>query len=60
VAALNTPQTTPPAAPTGGVPPLISGAGAGATAELLGSADVAKILGVSEADVLATLEKRRP
>jgi len=57
VAALNTPQTTPPAAPTGGVPPLISGAGAGATAELLGSADVAKILGVSEADVLATLEK---
>src|SRR5882724_11762002 len=55
VAALNMPQTTPPAAPTGGVPPLISGAGA--TAELLGSADVAKILGVSEADVLATLEK---
>ena len=32
-------------------------AGAGAMPELLGSADVAKVLGVSEADVLATLEK---
>jgi excisionase family DNA binding protein len=54
MAAMNQPQTTPPVAPTGGVPPVISGAGA---IELLGSADVAKILGVSEADVLATLEK---
>ena len=30
---------------------------AGAMPELLGSADVAKILGVSETDVLASLEK---
>jgi excisionase family DNA binding protein len=55
MAAMNQPQTTPPAAPTGGVPPVISGAGG--MPELLGSADVAKVLGVSEADVLATLEK---
>jgi excisionase family DNA binding protein len=52
MAAMNQPQGTPPAA--GGVPPVNSGAG---TIELLGAADVAKILGVSEADVLATLEK---
>jgi len=47
MAAMNAGQTPPPIAP----------AGAGGTPELLGSADVAKVLGVSEADVLATLEK---
>jgi len=47
MAAMNTAQATPPVAPSG----------AGATPELLGAADVAKVLGVSEADVLATLEK---
>ena len=52
MAAMNTAQTT---APAGGAPPVI--AGAGATPELLGTADIAKVLGVSEADVLATLEK---
>jgi excisionase family DNA binding protein len=57
VAAMNTAQTTPPAAPTGAAPPVISGAAAGATVSLLGSGEVAQILGVSEADVLATLEK---
>jgi len=50
--AMNTAQTTPAAAPAGGVPPVISG-----VPELLGTADVAKVLGVSEADVLSTLEK---
>src|SRR5581483_8970028 len=52
MAAMNQPQTTPPA---GAVPPVITGGGG--TPELLGTADVAKVLGVSEADVLATLEK---
>ncbi len=47
LAAMNTAQTTPPVAPSG----------AGATPALLGAADIAKVLGVSEADVLATLEK---
>jgi excisionase family DNA binding protein len=47
MAAMNTAQTTPPVATSG----------AGATPELLGPADVAKVLGVSEADVLASLEK---
>jgi len=56
MAAMNQPQATPPAA--GGVPPAPpAAAAAGAMPELLGSADVARILGVSEADVLATLEK---
>jgi excisionase family DNA binding protein len=55
VAALNTVQTTPQAAPPGAPPPIIGGAAASPT--LLGSADVARILGVSEADVLSTLEK---
>ncbi len=55
VAALNTPSATPSIAPAGGVPPVISGAGA--TPELLGTPDIARILGVTEADVLATLEK---
>ena len=49
VSALGQPQTTPTAAP-----PPIPGS---ATPDLLGVADVAKTLGVSEADVLATLEK---
>jgi excisionase family DNA binding protein len=49
MAAMNAPQagapgSTPPPLPTTGV-------------ELLGTAEVAKALGVSEADVLATLEK---
>ncbi len=52
MAAMNTAQTTPP---VGGVPPVIPAAGA--TPPLLGTADIAKVLGVSEADVLATLEK---
>jgi excisionase family DNA binding protein len=55
MAAMNTPQATPPVAPGGAVPPPISSAGS--TPELLGTADVAKLLGVSETDVLATLEK---
>ncbi len=57
MASMNQPQATPPVA--GGVPPVISsGAPAvGAMPELLGSSDVARVLGVSEADVLATLEK---
>ena len=53
LAAMNQPQTTPTAALAGGVPPVISSA----AIELLGSADVARVLGVSEADVIATLEK---
>ena len=56
--AMNTPQTTPP---VGGVPPVIPGAGGGGGSgpapALLGAADVAKTLGVSEADVIASLEK---
>jgi excisionase family DNA binding protein len=52
MAAMNTAQTTPAA---GGAPPVISGAGA--TPALLGTADVAKTLGVSESDVIASLEK---
>ncbi|MGP8200896.1 MAG: SPFH domain-containing protein [Limisphaerales bacterium] len=47
MAAMNTAQTTPPVAPPG----------AAATPELLAPADVAQRLGVSEADVLAELEK---
>ena len=45
-------QSTPPAAP----PPLPTAAVAAAMPELLSTADAAKALGVSEADVLATLE----
>lgn len=48
VAALNTPQSTAPSGGPAGAPPVI---------DLLGTADVAKTLGVSEADVIATLEK---
>lgn len=51
MAAMNQPQTTAPAGGPAGAPPSNPGA------ELLGTADVAKVLGVSEADVLATLEK---
>ncbi len=56
-AAMNQPQATPAAA--GAMPPVIPAAAAAASAlpELLGTADVAKVLGVSEADVLSTLEK---
>jgi len=58
-AAFSTPQTTPPAAPPvaapAAVPPVIRPAGV--SPELLGVSDVAKVLGVSDEDVLATLEK---
>jgi excisionase family DNA binding protein len=54
MAAMN--QATPPAAPVGAVPPPLPGASAATGAlELLSPADVAKVLGVSEADVLSTL-----
>jgi excisionase family DNA binding protein len=59
--ALNQPQTTPPAASIGtgagasSVPPVIPGSAG--TPQLLGTAEVAKVLGVGEADVIATLEK---
>jgi excisionase family DNA binding protein len=53
MAAMNASQTTPSGGPAGpGVPPVI-----GSVPELLGTAEVAKALGVSEADVVATLEK---
>jgi excisionase family DNA binding protein len=52
MAAMGSAQTTPAAGQSAGVPPVIS-----STPELLGTADIAKVLGVSEADVLATLEK---
>jgi excisionase family DNA binding protein len=56
MAAMNQPQATPPAAPVGAVPPPLPGASAATGAlELLSPADVAKVLGVSEADVLSTL-----
>jgi excisionase family DNA binding protein len=54
MAAMNASQTTPSGGPAGpGVPPVIGAA----MPELLGTAEVAKALGVSEADVVATLEK---
>ena len=53
MAAMNTPQATPASA--GAVPPPLPAAAG--IPELLGTSDVAKALGVSEADVLATLEK---
>jgi excisionase family DNA binding protein len=58
MAALNQPQATPAAAP-GAVMGAGASAGAGAAGaiQLLGTGDVAKALGVSEADVIATLEK---
>jgi excisionase family DNA binding protein len=61
MAAMNNPQSTPPAAPPGAAPPVIPPGGGGGSPsgalELLSPGDVAKTLGVSEADVLATLEK---
>lgn len=58
MAAMNQPQTTPPVAPAGATPPPMPGAApANWLPELLGPAEVAIALGVSEADVLATLEK---
>lgn len=62
MAAMNQPQATPPAAPAGAVPPPLPGASAtlaatSAAPELLSPADAAKILGVSEADVLSTLSE---
>jgi excisionase family DNA binding protein len=54
MAAMNASQTTPSGGPAGpGVPPVTGGG----LPELLGTAEVAKALGVSEADVVATLEK---
>lgn len=53
MAAMGAQQSTPAAA--GAVPPVVPSAGG--IPELLGTSDVAKALGVSEADVLATLEK---
>ena len=59
MASMNQPQTTHPAGAM--PPPLPAGAApsaaTGAAPELLGAADLARILGVSETDVLASLEK---
>ncbi len=60
---LNAPQATPPAAAPGAVPPMISGAAGsppppaapGGMPELLSPADAAKLLGVTESDVLSAL-----
>ena len=52
MAAMGAQQTTPAA---GAVPPPVPGAGA--MPELLGVAEIAKVLGVTDADVLATLDK---
>ena len=67
MAALSANSTSPNSGPASAppvissVPPPISGGASGAaatgTVELLGTAEVAKVLGVTEADVLATLEK---
>ncbi len=54
MAAMGAQQTTPVAAPASAAPPPVPSAGG--IPELLGVSDVAKALGVSEADVLATLE----
>jgi excisionase family DNA binding protein len=56
MAAMGAQQTTPPA---GATPPPTPGAApaVGAPAQLLSPGDVANLLGVSEGDVLATLEK---
>jgi len=54
MAAMGAQQTTPAVAGPGAVPPPVPAAGG--IPELLGTSDVAKALGVSEADVLATLE----
>jgi excisionase family DNA binding protein len=52
MAAMNASQASPSGGPAGAPPPA-----PGAVPELLGTGDVARILGVSESDVLATLEK---
>jgi len=54
MAAMSAPQGTPPA-----VPPVIGGTSpsGGGLPELLGPAEAARALGVSETDVIATLEK---
>ena len=52
-AGMNQPQGTPPAVPTA-APPPVPGAAAG-TPQLLSPGDVANTLGVSEGDVLASL-----
>ncbi len=54
MAAMTAGQVTAPAAAPGAAP---AAAAAGGLPELLGMADVARALGVSETDVLATLEK---
>ncbi len=54
MAAMTAGQATAPAAAPGAAP---TAAAAGGLPELLGTADVARALGVSETDVLATLEK---
>ncbi|HOC55165.1 MAG TPA: SPFH domain-containing protein [Verrucomicrobiota bacterium] len=54
MAAMTAGQVTAPAAAPGAAP---AAAAAGGLPELLGTADVARALGVSETDVLATLEK---
>jgi len=53
MAAMGAQQTTPAAA--GAVPPPVPGGGG--MPELLGVAEIAKVLGVTDADVLATLDK---
>jgi excisionase family DNA binding protein len=53
-AALNQPQATPAAA---AAQPAAAATAASVVPELLGSTDLAKVLGVSEADVIASLEK---
>ncbi len=61
MAAMGAAQATPPAAPPGAVPPPLPAGGAPPAAaanglpELLGPADAAKVLGVSESDVLTAL-----
>ena len=54
MAAMSAQQASPAVAPAGAAAPPISAAGA--IPELLGTGEAAKALGVSEADVLATLE----
>jgi excisionase family DNA binding protein len=57
-AAMNQPQGTPPAVPPSAPPPLPGAPAAalsGAALDLLGPADVARLLGVSENDVMSSL-----
>jgi excisionase family DNA binding protein len=51
---MNASPTTPSGGPAGPAAPPVIGSG---IPELLGTAEVAKALGVSEADVMASLEK---